>query len=263
MSQPAVDRSNAAFWDVLCGWKLAESAGITGRGEDDLRRFDRLYLDMYPYLLPYVDGEPLAGTRVLEIGLGFGTLGQLLAERAGEYHGLDIAQEPVAVMKQRLEWLGKDPDAVRQGSALELPYADVTFDYVYSIGCLHHTGDLQQAIDELYRVLQPGGRAVVMVYYAHSLRRRMELIRGRLHRRRDEEHLRGLYDADPAGGAAPHTDFTSQADAKRLFGRFARTHMDVRNFDEFILGPVRIPRERFLSTFGRVVGLDLYVVADK
>ena len=40
--------------DVLCGWKLADSAGITGRGEDDLRRFDQLYLDMYPYLLPYV-----------------------------------------------------------------------------------------------------------------------------------------------------------------------------------------------------------------
>ena len=32
MSQPAVDTQNAAFWDTLCGWNLAQSAGITGRG---------------------------------------------------------------------------------------------------------------------------------------------------------------------------------------------------------------------------------------
>ena len=50
MSQPAVDRQNAAFWDTLCGWNLAQSAGITGSGEDDLSRFDDLYLGFYPYL---------------------------------------------------------------------------------------------------------------------------------------------------------------------------------------------------------------------
>ena len=264
MSHHALERANAAFWDVLCGWNLAQSAGITGRGEDDLRRFDELYLQMYPYLEGYVDRKQLAGKRVLEIGLGYGTLGQLVAERAREYHGVDIAAEPVAVMRRRLEWLDKDPALVRQASALELPYEPEMFDYVFSIGCLHHTGDLPRAVDEVYRVLKPGGRAVVMVYYRFALRRRSQAVRDWLHGRRGSEaELRARYDANSSGVGPPHTDFVSRAEARKLFRRFARLRMDVRNFDNLGGGRIYIPRERLLSTLGRVLGLDLYIVADK
>ena len=101
MSQPAVDTQNAAFWDTLCGWNLAQHAGITGRGEDDLRRFDELYLGFYPYLEGYVP-EDFGGKKVLEVGLGYGTLGQLIASRNADYYGADIAEGPVANMRRRL-----------------------------------------------------------------------------------------------------------------------------------------------------------------
>ncbi len=45
-----------------------------------------------------------------------------------------------------------------RASVLELPFEDGTFDYVYSIGCLHHTGDLERSVQEVHRVVVPGGR---------------------------------------------------------------------------------------------------------
>lgn len=43
-----------------------------------------------------------------------------------------------------------------------------SLDYLVSIGCFHHTGDVQRCIDETYRVLKPGGRACIMVYNRFS-----------------------------------------------------------------------------------------------
>ena len=187
----------------------------------------------------------------------------MLAERGADYSGADIAAAPVAMMRKRLEWLGRPVDTVRQASALDLPWEDETFDYVYSIGCLHHTGDLPRSIDEVYRVLRPGGRAVVMLYNRHSLRlryRSWQFRRSGMTAEESETALRKMYDADPEGDAAPHTDFVTKADVRRLFSRFSRVRIDVQNFDGFRWN---IKREWFLGNLARVVGLDLYITADK
>jgi SAM-dependent methyltransferase len=257
MSQSAVDARNAAFWDTLCGWNLAQEAGITGRGEDDLRRFDELYLGFYPYLAGYVPDD-FGGRKVLEVGLGYGTLGQLIASRDADYYGVDIAEGPVLNMRRRLSWLGLPEDHAVQASVLELPFADETFDHVYSIGCLHHTGDLEGSVREVHRVLVPGGRAVVMLYNRHSLRRLRYALRPRRGTSLDDE-LRGVYDAHSSGEAAPHTDFVSRAEVRRLFREFARVEIDVQNFD----GYPGLRREWFLGNLARVAGLDLYITADK
>jgi SAM-dependent methyltransferase len=126
---------------------------------------------------------------------------------------------------------------------------------VYSIGCLHHTGDVPQAVGEVHRVLRPGGRAVVMLYNRHSFR---FLVRNVLRRKSDEE-LRGDYDANAAGEAAPHTDYVTARQARRLFGRFASVRIDRRNFDTLPY----VPRRHLLGNVDRLLGLDLYIVADR
>src|SRR4051794_20860436 len=120
----AIDERNAAFWDELCGTGLARSVGIVERSADDLRRFDAAYLGLYPYLTAYLPTPSRAGSRLLEVGLGYGTVGQLLAERGFRYEGIDIANGPVDMMRARLDLLGRDDCGARVGSALDLPFDD-------------------------------------------------------------------------------------------------------------------------------------------
>ena len=265
-----IDRRNTEFWDELCGTGLAQQLGLVGRDRETLDAFDRAYLAFYPYLSGYLDRFTLTGRRVLEVGLGYGTLGQQIIERGAEYHGLDIAAGPVRLMQHRLAMLGwPGEDRIVQGTALAMPYADETFDFVYSIGCLHHTGDLARSIDEVHRVLVPGGHAVVMLYHEDSLRQllrvRLPAAVARLRRRSGPTHddVARMYDANSEGTVAPHTDFVSRRTVRRLFSRFAAVRIETRNFDDIRLRRrLIISRSRALgSPLERWLGLDLYVVA--
>jgi len=273
--QTETDVRNAAFWNELCGSTLARSLGITDRTPESLRKFDEAYMAIYPYLSSYVTEQDLTGKRLLEIGLGYGTLGQIIALRGCQYHGLDIADGPVEMMRYRLGLLGQEVGGrVQKGSALDIPYPADSFDYVYTIGCLHHTGDLPKAVSEVHRVLTAGGKAVVMLYNRYSFRQLAqlrasyvwEILTGRRRWTSLGEAVRARYDSNAAGDAAPHTDFVSRSDVRhRLFGRFSSIRIDVQNFDGYALlrGRIVIPREKLLGNIARVLGTDLYVMATK
>lgn len=269
--QQDLDAANADFWSELCGSHLARTVGVTDASAESLARFDRGYLEVYPYLERYLPWR--AGERVLEIGLGYGTVGQLLAERGLDYHGLDISAGPVGMMSHRLEILGvADAGArVREGSALEIPHPDGSFDVVVSIGCLHHTGDLARAIREVQRVVRPGGQAMVMVYNRHSFRQMtlpvMALKRGIRDRGRRAEFMRWAYDSNAEGSAAPATEFSSAGDVRRMFAGFSEVNIRRENFDDIVLGlagkTLFIPRTALLNNVARIAGTDLYVTARK
>jgi len=264
--QETIDALNATFWDELCGTTLARHAGITDDSPESLRRFDAEYLRFYPYLERYLPTASRAGS-ALEIGLGYGTVSQLLAERFRDYRGLDIAAGPVSMVRHRLAMLGVEDTTVRvlQGSALAIPHADEMFDFVCTIGCLHHTGDLPRAVAELRRVLRPGGELLVMLYNSHSLRQVSMRVRETARRRPGTEaRARARYDLNSAGEAAPTTEFVSVRQARRLFGFCRELRIEKQNFDGYAfrvrgLPAVRLPRERLLSTAGRLAGLDLYI----
>jgi SAM-dependent methyltransferase len=262
-AQAELDSANAAFWDELCGTRFAREQGVIDNTAESLARFDRAYFDFYPYLAGYAPVD-LSGERVLEIGLGYGSLGQLLAERGADYHGLDIAPGPVAMMRERIGRAGlADPaERVVQGSALQIPHPDGRFDRVVSIGCLHHTGDVRGAVAEVHRVLRPGGTAVVMIYARHSFRR-YSLAAANVGRLRSggraavEREVRRVYDQTVAGEPAPEIEFLSRRQARVAFGAFGRVRVRRENFDDVKL----LRREWFLGNLARVAGVDLYITA--
>jgi ubiquinone/menaquinone biosynthesis C-methylase UbiE len=51
----------------------------------------------------------------------------------------------------------------------ELPFQDSSFDIVTAMGVLHHTPNIDKAIEEIYRVLKPGGKIVLMLYHKNSI----------------------------------------------------------------------------------------------
>jgi ubiquinone/menaquinone biosynthesis C-methylase UbiE len=208
------------------------------------------------------------GKRVLEVGLGYGTVGQRLKQEGADYLGMDIASGPAAMMAHRHRLLGADPTAL-VGDALRMPFADETFDAVVAIGCLHHTGDFPQAVREVHRVLRPGGRALVMVYHRFSyyqwLRWPSRTLSALLGFRSGDsaEGQRAQYDASLAGEAAPITEFFSVGQVRRIFSDFSEVECHRENcYDHGALTRLGLDRKRLLHHMGRW-GLDLYVEATK
>jgi SAM-dependent methyltransferase len=163
---------------------------------------------------------------------------------------------------------GGQPENVRQGSALALPFPDAAFDRVVSIGCLHHTGDLVRAVAEARRVLRPDGELLLMVYNRRSARRvllwpllaaRHRLVAGAP---TPEAWLRHANDGTAEGDSAPHTDFVSVAELRGLLHGMRDVGIDRRSIDRVPLGPLEISRARLMRLgVDRLVGLDLYATA--
>ncbi len=273
--QTEIDAANAGFWDFLCGASLADHIGIKDHLPESLARFDAEYFRTYPYLLPIVGIDRLQGKKVLEVGLGYGTLGQRLAEVCSEYSGLDIAAKPVAMMNYRLQMKGLPGKAV-QGNSLAMPFADQTFDQVVSIGCFHHTGNFEKCIEETYRVLKPDGVAVIMIYNKYSIRqwttwplKTARMFVGDLFssgtKFKGNEEENAAYDGDPTGKGPPETEFLSKRDLKRILKQFRSVTFMKRNCDGMLIrnGNFLLSRERLLPIIGPWLGLDIYFEARK
>jgi ubiquinone/menaquinone biosynthesis C-methylase UbiE len=101
-----------------------------------------------------------AGQKILDVGCGTGTLAvQILRSSPGvEVTGLDPDPKALARAKRKAERAGV---TVRfdEGFADELPYADASFDRVFSSMMFHHveTGEKEAMLREVGRVLAPGG----------------------------------------------------------------------------------------------------------
>lgn len=272
--QSTIDDRNASFWNELCGTQLASSLGVTDCSPASLRKFDDWYFDFYPYLLRHIPFEQMRGKDVLEIGLGFGTVAQRIAEAGARYNGLDIAPGPVAMANQRFRQAGLAGSA-EQGSILEAPFSSERFDYVIAIGCLHHTGDLERALEECRHLLRPGGSLVFMVYYAYSYRRFIQArpdtlrywVRERLGYRgvvgTNRENERAAYDINAHGEAAPHTDWISVTSLKYFCRRFASFSAQIENIDQEPPFQARTRAELMQTKWPRLCGLDIYAHAVK
>jgi SAM-dependent methyltransferase len=267
----AIDQANAAFWDEMCGTTFARALGITDHSLDSLERFDRAYLEFYPYLLERVSVSQLAGMTVLEVGLGYGTLSQKLAEVAADYTGLDVAAGPVNMVNHRLRMQGLAGRAI-QGSVLNAPLPSESLDAVVSIGCFHVTGDVQRCIDETYRLLKPGGIARIMVYNGLSYRQWLKWPRQTLAATISGSQAipgaqldqRKAYDVNSAGEAAPEMVFLSAKQLARMFRRYSDFACHKENASELPFGAHRlVSRKVLLPTLGKLAGLDLYIEARK
>lgn len=108
--------------------------------------------------------RPLAQQKdVLEVGCGTGLLMKEIKESASSIKGIDISEQMLEKAKER----GLD---VQQGIAEKLPYDDDTFDLVYSFKVLAHVENIKEAMNEMNRVLKPGGFLVAEFYNALSIR---------------------------------------------------------------------------------------------
>ncbi len=268
--QKATDQKNCDFWDELCGHVSANLLGITDDSPQSITIFDDWFFDQYQWLFKYIPFKSMEGKKVLEVGLGYGSVAQKIMESGAQFSALDISRGPVEMAKHRSDHVGVNIDA-RQGSILQAPWETNSFDYIVSIGCLHHTGNLSQAIDEVHRCLKPGGSAVLMVYNALSYRQWASDF-GKAWRRfknptlnwtNHDEVSRSQYDHNAEGEVAPETTFVAKNELRQYLQRdFKDIRIGLENINtEWIFR--YIPRQISSYILGWLIGLDLYCVCTK
>lgn len=257
----------------MCGTNLAVQLGVTDSSPESLKKFDDWFFRFYPYLQSHLKPVLRTKGKVIEIGLGFGSVAGYLMESGIDYLGLDIAAGPVHMTNVRANQLGLSDSRAVVGNALDMSkFADGTFSAVVAIGALHHTGNFRQAIREVARVTSSGGKIVGMVYSVFSLRnwihdpRLMLKTLCRNWRRGGtsvaaDERMRWLSDHNSAGAAAPSTEYFSRRALRSILAEYGSVTIRCRNLDAFgFLGinPNQVRRVLIATPFARIFGLDLY-----
>ena len=101
-------------------------------------------------------------TYVLDIGCGTGRWTKFLTEKAGFIEAIDPSNAIFAADKL----LGNIENVrLSKASVDTIPFADATFDFVMSIGVLHHIPDTQQAMKDCVKKVKKGGYFYCYLYY--------------------------------------------------------------------------------------------------
>ncbi|MEH6566084.1 MAG: class I SAM-dependent methyltransferase [Halopseudomonas sp.] len=107
--------------------------------------------------------EAVAGqvhARALDLGCGAGHVSFRVAPQLSEVVAYDLSQAMLDTVTAAAAERGLSNIVAQQGVAEYLPFADASFDWVFSRYSAHHWQDLGRALREVYRVLKPGGKVI-------------------------------------------------------------------------------------------------------
>jgi ubiquinone/menaquinone biosynthesis C-methylase UbiE len=221
-----------AFWNAeACGEVLLE-----GSAEERFETQARARYKLEPYIAAFARFEEGRGKDVLEIGVGLGADHREWARHTPRrLCGVDLTERAIEMTKQRFASMGLQSELCT-ADAEQLPFEDSSFDVVYSYGVLHHTPDTQSAVNEVWRVLRPGGKARIMIYHSPSIVGGLLWARYGLLRARPFMSLADVY-SDYL--ESPGTKAYSVEDARKLFRRFKHLNIHVQlSHGDLLDGPV-------------------------
>ena len=155
MNEPALHNADA---DVVAGfgdeWARFDQEAVPEA--EITRRFDE-YFSVFPWAsLP-------SGAEGFDAGCGSGRWARHVAPRVGKLNAVDASPQALGVAQKALASL-KNVNFIT-ASVAEMPLADASQDFGYSLGVLHHMPDTQSGLDACVRKLKPGAPFLVYLYY--------------------------------------------------------------------------------------------------
>ena len=176
-TQLETQQGNREWWEsnpMTYDWE--QTLQIQPGSGDWYREIDRRFLDSAYYAKSrdgaafgrFLHPEFIRGKRVLEIGCGMGTHAEMLVRAGADFTAIDQTGFAAMATKRRLDLLQRGGQVLRQ-DAESLAFAGNSFDLVWTWGVIHHSTSTERCVAEIARVLKPGGRLMMMVYYRPSL----------------------------------------------------------------------------------------------
>jgi len=131
--------SDESLWETHASWWIE---GFTDGADPEYEE----------QILPLAAAELAGAARVLDVGCGDGQISRLASKLGAQVIGIDPTWNCVTVAAQR------GGASFARGEAAALPFVDASFDAVVACLVFEHIRDVDEAIAEVARVLQPGGR---------------------------------------------------------------------------------------------------------
>lgn len=150
---------NSVVADFGKEWSSFDQTGIS---QDELKLYFEQYFSLFPWdILP-------ANSQGFDLGCGSGRWAYFCAPRVGTLHCIDPAASALAVAKNKLQ---RFTNCVFHNNGVDdIPLADASMDFGYSLGVLHHVPDTSEGIKCCVRKLKPGAPFLVYLYYAFDNR---------------------------------------------------------------------------------------------
>ena len=227
------------------------------------------YQQYAPWMPEVMGFDQFAGKRLLEVGCGMGTDLLQFARGGAQVTGIDLTPRSLEISRSHLSLYGEAGDFAN-ADCEHLPFADKSFDVVYSNGVLHHTPDTAGAVREIHRVLRPGGLARVMLYHRGSwaywsqVVLRYGVLRAEFLRGNSAAGIMSKYVEFNAGGGRPLVKVYSRRQARRLFSMFrdVKVRVDQLTRAEFLFMGRLIP-ESLLRRLRQRAGWNVIISALK
>ena len=187
----------------------------------------RRYEDRGSLMGTELDLSSIEGKVGLNIGCGAGTESLVLTVFGADCIAMDITSEAASAADQLIKTVGGAGFGI-QGDARFLPARKSALDFVFSNGVLHHSPDIMRSIEEIHRVLKPGGTACIMLYAKWSsqfLQERMRgILKGNITPKKQKEFINSHTEAawKTESQHNPLTDLFTVAACRKLFRNFKK-----------------------------------------
>ncbi len=199
-------------------------------------------------------GEAARG-RLLDVACGPGVVTAAVAAQAASVVAFDATEQMLEKARARCAKAGLHNVEFRRGDAEKLPFAEAEFDGAVTRAAIHHFAAPQRALDEIFRVLRPGGTAVILDCES-SEDRDESILHNAIERLRDPSHVRML-PASELDACVSRAGFRDLKTTTWDMNRELEEWLAIVN-DPVRVDPIRIV-VRVLAQSGRTAGIGLTV----
>ena len=197
--------------------------------------------------------DSLRNKVALNIGCGCGSEALLLCWGGAQVIAMDITRQAAEAAQKLMPIIGANGISI-QADARFIPLTSSSIDIVFSNGVIHHSSDMKKSVQEIHRILKPGGKAYIMLYATWSVTfMQMRLMLST-----------GEGDWETGDRSNPHTTTYTKRECIRIFSQFSnvrirKTGGNIRQLAK--IGKYMPPvLDRLLFPY---LGDALYIVAEK